>query len=116
MLTLDSKRTSSSSVAAGTFTFRSVILSEHLTGEAKVLPMITATIQYPIVVAAFFLSCWADPKPRHIDMEGKIRQCCQLLGIFYVKLILDANLQNLLFSVKSREILTKLYQFFSSQN
>lgn len=58
--------------ASETFTFRSVILSGHLSGEAKVLPLITYTIQYPIVVAAFFLSCWSDPKPRNVVLEGML--------------------------------------------
>ena len=58
------------SAVSGTFTFRSVIRSGHLSGESKVLPLITACIQYPIVVAAFFLSCWSDPKPRYVDIEG----------------------------------------------
>ena len=59
-------------VASETFTFRSAILSGHLSGEAKVLPLITYTIQYPIVVAAFFLSCWSDPKPRNVVLEGML--------------------------------------------
>ena len=53
-------------VVAGAFTFRSVVANSGLT----VLPLITAVVQYPIVVAAFFLSCWADPKPRYVNLEG----------------------------------------------
>ena len=40
-------------------------------GEDKVLSLITATIQYPVVLSAFFLSCWSDPKPRYIDIDGE---------------------------------------------
>ena len=65
------------STVAGTFTFISVLRSGHLSaaaadGEDKVvLPLITATIQYPLVVSAFFFSCWSDPKPRYIDIDGE---------------------------------------------
>ena len=58
--------------AAGAFSFRSVLNSGHLSGTDKVLPLITAAIQYPLVLAAFFMSCWADPKPLYIDVDGKI--------------------------------------------
>ena len=59
------------SAVTGAVTFRSVLMSGHLSGDDKVLPLITAAIQYPMVVGAFFLSCWSDPKPRYIDVNGK---------------------------------------------
>ena len=55
----------------GAVTFRSVLNSGHLIGGSKVLPLITAAIQYPLVLTAFFLSCWADPKPRYINIDGR---------------------------------------------
>jgi hypothetical protein len=60
---------------AGIVTFRSVLISGHLSGDEKVLPLITASVQYPIVLAAFFLTCWADPKPRYVHIDGKSKRC-----------------------------------------
>ena len=49
--------------------FRSVITSD--VQEESFLMFVTATIEYPIILAIFFLSCWADPKPKDIALEGK---------------------------------------------
>jgi hypothetical protein len=38
--------------------------------EDNYLLFVTATIEYPVILAIFFLSCWADPKPKDIALEG----------------------------------------------
>lgn len=58
------------STVAGAFTYRSVISYLQSSSE-PILPLITATIQYPLVIGAFFLACWADTPPKYIDVDGR---------------------------------------------
>ena len=55
----------------GVITFRSVLMSGHVIGEELITPFTNYAIQYPLIVAMFFLTCWADPKPKYINMDGK---------------------------------------------
>lgn len=32
---------------------------------------ITFVVEYPFLLACFFLSFWADPRPRHIGFDSK---------------------------------------------
>ncbi len=41
--------------------------------EDNYLLFVTATIEYPVILAIFFLSCWADPKPKDIALEGNAK-------------------------------------------
>lgn len=56
---------------AGVMTFKSVIESGYGIGVDQILPFTTATIWYPLIVGMFFLNCWADAKPRLINLDGK---------------------------------------------
>ena len=42
------------------------------TGDDRITPFTNYMVQYPFVLALFFLSCWADPKPTHVDIDGKL--------------------------------------------
>ena len=42
------------------------------TGDDRITPFTNYMVQYPFVLALFFLSCWADPKPTHVDVDGKL--------------------------------------------
>ena len=55
----------------GAFTFRSVLSTNYVVGEDRILPFTTYVIQYPIIVAMFFMNCFADAKPKAINLEGK---------------------------------------------
>ena len=41
--------------------------------EESFVMFVTATIEYPIILAVFFLSCWADPKPKDIALDGEYK-------------------------------------------
>ena len=56
----------------GAFTFRSVLSTNYVVGEDRILPFTTYVIQYPIIVAMFFMNCFADAKPKAINLEGKL--------------------------------------------
>lgn len=58
-------------LVADGLTFRSVIMSGLAKGPNAMSPFITALIQYPIIVAMFFLNCWADARPKQINFDGK---------------------------------------------
>ena len=51
--------------------FRSVIMTPYVLGDQMLLPFLTYTIQYPIVVALLFLNFFADAKPKYVDLNGK---------------------------------------------
>merc|ERR1712008_16305 len=53
----------------GAFTFRSVLSTNYVVGEDRILPFTTYVIQYPIIVAMFFMNCFADAKPKAINLE-----------------------------------------------
>jgi hypothetical protein len=55
----------------GVITFRSVLSTPYVTGEEKITPFTNYVVQYPLILASFFLSFWADPKPKYIDLDGK---------------------------------------------
>ena len=46
-------------------------MSGYGTGDDRITPFTNYLVQYPLVLAMFFLSCWADPKPTHQDLDGK---------------------------------------------
>ena len=56
----------------GVITFRSVLMSGYVVGEEQILPFTNYAVQYPIIVAMFFLTCWADPKPKYINIDGML--------------------------------------------
>lgn len=58
----------------GGVTFRSVLMSPLFViaeDATPVLPFLTYTIQYPLVFAIFFLTFFADPHPRFVNIDGK---------------------------------------------
>ena len=59
------------SAVFGAATFRSVLMKEEDVFEAPP-PLASYLVQYPLVVGLFFLSTWAEPKPRYIDLDGEI--------------------------------------------
>ena len=48
------------------------LFSGYGTGDDRITPFTNYMVQYPFVLALFFLSCWADPKPTHVDVDGKL--------------------------------------------
>ncbi len=50
------------------FVFMSAVNGERVASETT---RNTAIAQFALVVPVWIFSCWADPKPKHIDMEGK---------------------------------------------
>ena len=46
-------------------------MSGYGTGDDRITPFTNYLVQYPLVLAMLFLSCWADPKPTHQDLDGK---------------------------------------------
>ncbi len=54
------------SALCDSFTFRTVIQ-----GEEKLLPAILFLIEYPLVIAALFTICFADPEPTYKNLEGE---------------------------------------------
>ena len=55
----------------GVMTFRSVLKTNYVIGEEQMTPFTDFTVEYPIIVALFFLTCWAEPKPKYVNMDGK---------------------------------------------
>ena len=51
------------------FSFASAV-SKGL-GPGVPTPRVTAVVQFAFVATVWFLTCWADPKPRHIELTGK---------------------------------------------
>ena len=47
------------------------LFAGYATGDDRITPFTNYMVQYPFVLALFFLSCWADPKPTHVDIDGK---------------------------------------------
>ncbi len=41
-------------------------------GEDAKLPYVSLLIQYPLVVASFFLSCFAEKEPKYNHLDGNI--------------------------------------------
>lgn len=39
------------------------------------LPFVSYAVQYPLMLAMFFLTCFADPKPTLINIDGRITVC-----------------------------------------
>ena len=66
---------------AGGITFKSAIKSSY---GGIIHVTISAIWWYPLVVAMFFLNCWADAKPRIINLDGK-------LFFWYPKIKLSKN-------------------------
>ena len=60
-----------SAAICGAFTFRSVLTTPYLAGDDKILPFITYTVQYPLVLVLFLLSLFADPEPKYMHFDGK---------------------------------------------
>ena len=44
-------------------------------GSGVPTPRVTAVVQFAFVATVWFLTCWADPKPRHIELTGKLKSC-----------------------------------------
>ena len=40
-------------------------------GAGAPTPRVTAVVQFTLVATVWFLTCWADPKPRHIELSGE---------------------------------------------
>lgn len=45
-------------------------MTPYVVGAEAKLPFTSYVIQFPLVTAIFFLSCWADPKPRYSQLNG----------------------------------------------
>lgn len=52
-------------------TFRSVLMTNYVLGQDQMTPFTNYVVQYSIILALFFLFCWADSKPTYISLEGK---------------------------------------------
>ena len=55
----------------GVLTFRSVLSTNYVIGPDRLTPFTNYIVQYALVLAMFFLSCWADPKPNYVNLDGK---------------------------------------------
>ncbi len=55
----------------GIITVRSVLMTDYVTGDDRLTPFTNYVIQFSLVCAAFFLSCWADVKPSYVNLDGK---------------------------------------------
>ena len=54
----------------GAITFRSVVRSESIANISSApLPLVTYSIQYPLIVALFFLNFWADQPHQYKVLE-----------------------------------------------
>ena len=54
----------------GAITFRSVVRSESIANISSApLPLVTYSIQYPLIVALFFLNFWADRPHQYKVLE-----------------------------------------------
>ena len=58
----------------GVITFRSVLKTNYVIGEEQLTPFTDYTLAYPVTVALFFLVCWAEPKPKYVNMDGKYQK------------------------------------------
>ena len=47
-------------------------MTPYVSGDDSILPFVTYTIQFPLIVAIFFLSCWADPPPLYMEFDSKL--------------------------------------------
>ena len=54
----------------GGITFRSVLSTDYVSGNDRILPFTNYVIQYPFIVAMFFLNCFADAKPNFVNADG----------------------------------------------
>ncbi len=62
----------------GALTFRSALSTPYVIGDQRMTPFANYAVQYPLVVALFFLCCWADAKPKYINVDGISGQACNL--------------------------------------
>ena len=58
----------------GVITFRSVLKTNFVIGEEQLTPFTDYVLAYPVTVALFFLICWAEPKPKYVNMDGKYKK------------------------------------------
>ena len=93
----------------GGITFRSVLLTDYVSGNDRILPFTNYTIQYPFIVAMFFLNCFADAKPNFVNADGTYSALFTLL--FKRKSIPIRNRNYLKFSRLFRN-----FQIFSKFN
>ena len=56
----------------GAVTFRTLLMTDLVTGPNRILPLTNYVIQYPIVASMFFLNFFADPKPKFVNLDGKL--------------------------------------------
>ena len=61
-------------VALGGFTFRTVVMFLPTSDETDYFPSVCYLVEYTLVCAVFFLNCWAEAKPTHPHLEGKLAQ------------------------------------------
>ena len=62
------------------FSFASTVASGL--GPGVPTPRVTAVVQFAFVATVWFLTCWADPKPRHIELSGEQKLKLQLITYF----------------------------------
>jgi ATP-binding cassette subfamily C (CFTR/MRP) protein 1 len=65
-------------VILGAFTFRTVINFIPLSDETDYVPSVCYIIEYTLICGVFFLNCWAESRPTHPHLEGKLN-CAVLL-------------------------------------
>ena len=59
-------------VVLGAFTFRTVIEFIPLSDETDYFPSVCYLVEYTLVCGVFFLNCWAESRPTHPHLEGRI--------------------------------------------
>ena len=60
------------SAILGIMTFRSVLMTDYVSGDTRLAPFTNYVIQYPLVVAISFLNCWADARPSYVNLDGDL--------------------------------------------
>lgn len=56
----------------GAITFASVLSTPYLSGDHFMLPFLSYTLQFPLILVLFFLNCWADAPSKYKKLEGKM--------------------------------------------
>ncbi|TRY61972.1 hypothetical protein TCAL_10708 [Tigriopus californicus] len=56
----------------GAITFASVLSTPYLRGDDFMLPFLSYTLQFPLILVLFFLNCWADAPSKYKKLEEDV--------------------------------------------
>ena len=69
-------------VVCGAFTFRTVIGFLPTSYDTDYIPLVCNIVEYTLVCGVFLLNCWADPRPSHPHLEGKIKVITYIISLY----------------------------------